>query len=193
MIRGDAPLASLSIPSLLLLLLFSPLLSAINQPSSLRSALSGLYLLDETIVYLDEKGKKSSYCAADRCPIFNSPLSLVLRDYNASKLPAKYSLFPNSLPECIDICRALEPVAKKNSDTLLVFTTCNHLNMSVLSLQALRHARDSFDLVVIDDHSVDGTPDYLRKKVALASSTPTPVVTSRCRGSLLWRRQRPLD
>jgi hypothetical protein len=171
----------MSLVSLLSLSLLPSLISAhsnaLNEPASSPSpSLSGLYLLDDDLrlVYLSEKGGKFSYCAVDQCSIFNSPLSAVLSDYNASKLPAKYSQLRSSVSECADICKTLELASKKKSDTLLVFTTCNHLNMSVLSLQALRHAKDSFDLVVIDDHSKDGTAEYLRKKVKLPPALFSP-------------------
>ena len=57
---------------------------------------------------------------------------------------------------------------------LIVFTTCDQLAMTILSLQYLKlHLRNSntqqssrsiADLLIIDDHSVDGTVEYLRKR-----------------------------
>jgi hypothetical protein len=135
-----------------------------------KSSLSGFYLKDDSIVYLEEKGTKSSYCDVDRCSIFNSPLSVFFRNTNASSttLPQKYTSSPNSINECVQICQSLDQAVTKSSDTLLIFTTCNHLPISVRSLRALssRHvsSEDSYDIVIIDDHSIDGTPDYFKKK-----------------------------
>lgn len=49
-------------------------------------------------------------------------------------------------------------------DTLLVYTTCNHVNMSIHSLESISSSPDQFDILVIDDHSVDGTVQILTKK-----------------------------
>ena len=47
--------------------------------------------------------------------------------------------------------------SKFSKDTLIVFTTCNHIDMTVLALEYLTHSLDVSDLVVIDDNSLDGT------------------------------------
>lgn len=44
-----------------------------------------------------------------------------------------------------------------NKDTLIVFTTCNHIDMTVLALEYLKHSVDVSDLVIVDDFSIDGT------------------------------------
>lgn len=67
--------------------------------------------------------------------------------------------------KCSNGCRDLVNSRHTHSHTLLVFTTCNHLDMSIHALQSLRSMSDSFDMVIVDDHSVDGTSDYLHKKV----------------------------
>ena len=38
-----------------------------------------------------------------------------------------------------------------------MFTTCNHIEMTVLALEYLKHSVDIIDLVIIDDFSIDGT------------------------------------
>jgi hypothetical protein len=68
--------------------------------------------------------------------------------------------------QCITICQNMMESLMKHSDTLFVFTTCNHLEMSVRSLESLQQSSDSFDIVVVDDHSIDGTVDYLIKHVS---------------------------
>lgn len=57
---------------------------------------------------------------------------------------------------------APEIVAQK--DTLIVLTTCNHLDTTIFALQYLRDTRDYADLLIVDDYSVDGTTEYLTKK-----------------------------
>lgn len=56
--------------------------------------------------------------------------------------------------------------------TLLVFTTCNHVNMSIHSLESISSAPDEFDILVIDDHSIDGTVHILNKKGFSVISKP---------------------
>ena len=67
--------------------------------------------------------------------------------------------------ECSYIQNRLEQVAQTKSDTLVVFTTCNHLEMTVKSVDSLKRSRDHFDILVVDDFSVDGTVEYLIKQV----------------------------
>jgi hypothetical protein len=171
-------------PLLLFILLSSSLTPLLSLPTSTmhndrdrflaslsdKSSLSGFYLKDDSIVYLEEKGSDSSYCDVDRCTIFHNPLSIFFHETNASStpLPQKFLSSPNSINECVKICESLNHVTTKSSDTLLIFTTCNHLPVSIRSLQSIssRHASsdDSYDIVIIDDHSIDGTTDYFKKK-----------------------------
>jgi hypothetical protein len=37
--------------------------------------------------------------------------------------------------------------------------------MTILSIAALERTRDAYDILVVDDFSIDGTPEYLIKKV----------------------------
>ena len=50
------------------------------------------------------------------------------------------------------------------AEMLIVYTTCNQISMTILSLQFLRNTDKLGDIIVIDDHSTDGTVEYLRKK-----------------------------
>lgn len=49
-------------------------------------------------------------------------------------------------------------------DTLVVFTTCNQKKMTLLALQHLKQTVGDADVIIIDDHSIDGTVPYLTKK-----------------------------
>lgn len=50
------------------------------------------------------------------------------------------------------------------SQILIIYTTCNQLPMTILSLQFLRNTDKLADLLVVDDHSTDGTVEYLQKR-----------------------------
>jgi hypothetical protein len=56
------------------------------------------------------------------------------------------------------------PYASMPKSILIVLTTCNQLNMTVLALDYLKGAFIEGDLIIVDDHSIDGTPDYLIKR-----------------------------
>jgi hypothetical protein len=49
-------------------------------------------------------------------------------------------------------------------EMLIVLTTCNQLNMTVLALEYIKDTFSEADLIIVDDYSIDGTPEYLIKK-----------------------------
>eukprot|EP01033_Poteriospumella_lacustris_P011777 gene11777-8387_t len=67
---------------------------------------------------------------------------------------------------------ATQPQNANKGDVLIVYTTCNQLAMTVLSLQYLRNTDKVADIIVVDDHSTDGTVEYLRKKGFAVVSKP---------------------
>jgi hypothetical protein len=86
---------------------------------------------------------------------------LNLLDYTTSSVVKKWSVM-RSFDKKYDFNSfGYRPTVR---DTLLVFTTCNHVNMSIHSLESLSSSPDQFDILVIDDHSVDGTVQILTKK-----------------------------
>lgn len=54
--------------------------------------------------------------------------------------------------------------SQQRKDTLIVFTTCNQLKMTMYALEYIKPALAYADLLIVDDYSVDGTVDYLTKK-----------------------------
>lgn len=48
---------------------------------------------------------------------------------------------------------------------LLIIATANHLSHTINLLTSLEKCNDVFEILFIDDHSTDGTPEYLQKKV----------------------------
>ena len=70
---------------------------------------------------------------------------------------------PSSIP-LASLLQGSTMKTRSKSDVLIIFTTCNQLAITILSLQYLTNSEDRGDLLVIDDHSTDGTVEYLRKK-----------------------------
>lgn len=70
--------------------------------------------------------------------------------------------------EMTSIANTTEKVSKraKTSDALIALTTCNQLEMTMKCLAYLKTNVPSrtADIMVIDDHSTDGSVQYLRKK-----------------------------
>jgi hypothetical protein len=65
------------------------------------------------------------------------------------------------------------PYSSPHNKILIVFTTCNQLQMTILSLQYMR-VPDVADLLVVDDHSTDGTVEYLQKRGFAVITKPKP-------------------
>lgn len=59
-------------------------------------------------------------------------------------------------------------------NTLLLLTTCNHLDTTVLVLSYLKQSLIDADLIIVDDHSTDGTVEYLLKKGYFVISKASP-------------------
>jgi len=66
-----------------------------------------------------------------------------------------------------------------SKSTLVVYTTCNHLDMTIKTIDYLlmtlaKGDGEGLDIVIVDDHSVDGTAEYLERKgfLVLAKSSP---------------------
>jgi hypothetical protein len=131
--------------------------------------LSGVYADAKHLIYLKWSESSQVSCRLDHCPYFREDYDSI-RDYtqtdisNVSMMHG-ISFRLGSEADCMSICQSLSPQQHKHSDTLVLFTTCNHLDMSARSLNTLKSAPDSFDLVIVDDHSIDGTPEILLKKV----------------------------
>ncbi len=71
----------------------------------------------------------------------------------------------DSLPALKTTEYFISNVSVPKHELLLIFTTCNQINMSALSLSYLRSAIVGIaDLIVIDDYSEDGTVDLLSKR-----------------------------
>lgn len=139
------------------------------------NSLSGFYIAENNvdIVVLTEhyeRPDEGGYClvasAADGLG------SLGLSEYNLKSYTEigwdagiNNRQFSNS--DCSIINSRFESAAKTIHDTLVVFTTCNHLEITILAIDSLERSRDKFDVLVVDDFSVDGTPDYLIKQVCM--------------------------
>lgn len=114
--------------------------------------------------------KKFSTQSLDACNFRDllSSLNLAQNDRVAIN-----QLYPNLNIRQLEYLRheynlSIDPVPlkrpKKSRELLIVYTTCNQLQMSVLTLQFLKNTENIADLVIIDDFSTDGTFEYLLKK-----------------------------
>ena len=52
----------------------------------------------------------------------------------------------------------------KVTDTLLVVTTCNHIDVTMRMVESLEQTEDDYDLLFVDDMSSDGTPEFLAQR-----------------------------
>ena len=86
-------------------------------------------------------------------------------------------LYPLTRPLSIQRL-SVEPVSVDRSHTqtrsqvLIVYTTCNQLPTTIMSLQFLRNTDKLGDLLIIDDFSTDGTVEYLQKRGFAVISKP---------------------
>lgn len=81
---------------------------------------------------------------------------------------------------CADYCSHLDASYRRHSEMLVVVTTSNQFEMTSKLLQSLNSVTDLFDLLFVDDYSVDGTPEYLIKKVGQLSLPLTHVLQYMC-------------
>ncbi len=144
-------------------------LIATYQAEILYSGLGNLFRVGENVYrtqLLSKDGREFRLAQVDSCRM--STLLDVFELSQNSILPVDHLLLtlnPNNnfslSVESVSIDRSF---METESQILIVYTTCNQLPMTILSLQFLRNTDKLADLVVIDDHSTDGTVEYLRKK-----------------------------
>lgn len=139
----------------------------LHESKATNSALSGTYIHRNEIIYVQKSDNRYIRCSLERCLPFQRQYALI-QEYDLAELvvTSNHSKY-GSENECLSLCKQHSPRNPNQSDTLVVFTTCNHLDMTLVSLRALSSSPDSFDLIVVDDHSIDGTPEILIKKVII--------------------------
>jgi hypothetical protein len=136
------------------------------------NSINGIYIAEnnQDIVVLTEhyeRPDETGYCVINSSDALGSS---GLHEYNLksySKVASSASVDNRefSSEDCAIMNSRFEKDAKTKQDTLMVFTTCNHLEITVLAIASLERGRDKYDVLVVDDYSVDGTPDYLIKQV----------------------------
>ena len=121
----------------------------------------------------------------------NPKPKIVTNDYASSNLVRRYqkeiSLASAAIPSLISLQKNANDGNDANHrkrDTLVVLTTCNFLKTTVLVLNHWKRSLDIADLIIVDDHSIDGTVAYLRKKgyLVLTNDKPTGLTNSWNRG-----------
>jgi hypothetical protein len=63
---------------------------------------------------------------------------------------------------------------RQNADTLIVLTLCNQLYITLITLKYLKTSLPIADLIIMDDHSIDGSADYLRRRGYFVLSSNHP-------------------
>ena len=140
----------------------------------LKSILDGKMLDSLEGVYRDAYGSPV-YLKKAYNTLSVSPIDHKYNDFSIREIYEYYDLIDYTQNPAIKKWNIVSNLNRKHSfinsqsvhsvhDTLLVYTTCNHINMTMHSLESLSSAPDSFDILVIDDHSVDGTVPILNKK-----------------------------
>lgn len=92
--------------------------------------------------------------------------SMPLVNVSSELFPKYPNIFESEMPlkEKIDVCEVVGSVAS-NRDLLFVFTTSNELSTTIHALSYLTVALpSSADLIIVDDHSIDGTVEYLSRR-----------------------------
>eukprot|EP01038_Epipyxis_sp_PR26KG_P010841 gene10841-14552_t len=82
------------------------------------------------------------------------PYNIFGKDASILDLIQSFEFFPENVTK--------KPKVKK--EMLIILTTCNQLKMTIFALEYLKSSHEDADFLVVDDHSVDGTVDYLVKK-----------------------------
>ena len=115
-----------------------------------------------------------------KCNLYECPTKLIPWDILPSTVPSRqhdhmlhrtHSI--DNLPsmECDEICHVVESRLRSHEKMVVILTTCNHIAMTLEALQTLRDNSDHFDMIIVDDYSIDGTTDILIKQ---ASPPPSP-------------------
>lgn len=114
--------------------------------------------------------------------------------FNAPSLDSVSLVRPRhgSSPPCDPALCSQKLHAQTRKNTLIVFTTCNFIEYSVRGLGYLLGATQRSDILIVDDHSTDGTRQYFIKKV-LHVSALSARGSAYCRASQWSPRTDPED
>lgn len=87
-------------------------------------------------------------------------------DYHDFETLVSYFSDTTDMLPILDVARPQALTFKRSvaHDTLVALTVSNHLAVTLLCLDHLKHSFDIADIIIVDDHSVDGTVEFLRKK-----------------------------
>ena len=143
-------------------------------PTHYFSTVSGVYIDEnETDVFLvtphHENVQDRGYCLIRDSTVGVNFHKKALREYNVRRysnieIDIRRSIHEFSGSDCAIIQSRMKDDIHLQHDTLLVFTTCNHLEVTILAINSLESGKDKYDILVVDDYSIDGTADYLIKQ-----------------------------
>ena len=145
--------------------------------------------------YVDESGQIKDIVKSDKGGIYTvQNIHILTLRYiiiaGIYNMPYAYVIDNTSLPRLVNMNTKLRDNIKKlpilteaadshsdisfspSHDTLLIFTTCNHISTTIRALKHLKFSLNSADLIIVDDHSIDGTVEYLVKKGYFVVSKP---------------------
>ena len=140
-------------------------------PFQIGNAISYLYGATPTSAAKNATQLKASICPLKRCEhhqLYSEIYSLYGGIHLAAeklKDIARQVNISYDAATCAHYCGRLHASFRRHNDMLVVVTTSNQFEMTAKLLQSLNTVKEPFDLVFVDDSSVDGTPEYLVKKV----------------------------
>ena len=139
----------------------------------LKKNLKNFYMVQRKGDGKRDKQEPPKVCLIEKCKEITSILKIMqlygqikdAKDYLSIVGDPKTAENP---PVCTEKCSSLfiPPVVK----TLLVLTTCNHIDMTAVALDFMMQPNSlsdydyKFDILIVDDHSVDGSATYFKKR-----------------------------
>lgn len=155
----------------------------ITYKSEMLSLLVGLFVnrynaVDEIISSKDKNNTIAYHAQSDICNIsslvnrhtvvnissLNSLLQGYIDELDITQYNSNNSSNATAAIPAVPAAPSIPTLKDPKYDTLICFTTCNELKMTIESLEYIKKSLDMADLVVVDDHSIDGTVQYLQKK-----------------------------
>lgn len=138
-------------------------------------SLNAQQLLDGPLLHCEEMSELEVDYACPQCFLDHSLPSLATLTAHKSlvhgswvndddQTNSSYDFSRNLTKRIHDKVHFTQQQFKPSKDAVIIYTTCNQLNTSILTLGHLKHSLTHADLVVVDDHSIDGTEEYLTKK-----------------------------
>ena len=117
------------------------------------------------------KRKTTSFCTAKGCGNAGESFEEICNLYRVPGSETWATILNDGNIEfdvgCDYICAQVhDAMTARPSNPLLIITTCNHIASTLGLVESIEKNGDNFDVLFVDDNSVDGTPQYLAKRVS---------------------------